>query len=58
MQIDGLIPFKYSTDQAMTSSHFLRILISLCSFSTVKSAVIIKGCAFSTPKKACFRCLG
>ena len=57
MQIEGLIPFKSATDQAMTSLYFLRILISFCSFSTAKSTAMIKGCALSTPKKAYFRCL-
>ena len=45
MQIKGLISFKSSTDQAMASLYFLRILISFCSFSTVKSAAMITGCA-------------
>ena len=58
MQIEGLIPFKSSTDQAMTYLYFLRILISFYSFSTVKSATMIIGCAFSAPKNAYLRCLG
>ena len=58
MQIEGLIPFKSSTDQAMTSLYFLRILISLSSFYTVQSAAMITGCALSAPKKAYFICLG
>ena len=57
-KIDGLIPFKSSTDHAIASLYFLRILISLCSFSFVKSVAIITGCALLTPKKAYFRCLG
>ena len=52
MKIDGLVPFKSSTYQAMASLYFLRILISLCSFSFFKSAAIIIGCALSAPKKA------
>ena len=58
MQIEGLIPFKSSTDQAMTSLYFPRILISFCSFSTVMLATMITGCALSAPKKAYFICLG
>ena len=58
MHREGLIPFKSSTDQAMASLYFLRILINFCSFSTIKSAAIITGCALSAPKKANFRCLG
>ena len=58
MQIKGLIPFKSSTDQAMTYLYFLRTPISFCSFSTIKSAAMITGCALSAPKKAYFRCLG
>ena len=56
MQIEGLIAFKSSTDQAMTSLYFLRISISFCSFSSVKSAAMIIGCALSTPKKVYFKC--
>ena len=52
MQIEGLIPFKSSTDQVMASLHFLRILISFCSFSFVKSVAMITGCALLAPKKA------
>ena len=58
MQIEGLVPFKSSTNQAMTSLYFLRIPISLCSFSIVKSTAMITGCALSSPKKAYFKCLG
>ena len=57
MQIDELIPFKSSIDQDMASLNFLRILISFFSFSFVKSAAIITGCALSAPKKAYLRCL-
>ena len=57
MEIDGLIPFKSSTDQAMTSLYFLRILISFCSFSSVKLAATITSYALSIPKKAYFKCL-
>ena len=58
MQIAGLIPFKFSTDQAMASLYFLRIFINFFSFSYVKSVAIIIDCALSAPKKAYFRCLG
>ena len=57
MQIDGLIPFKSSTDQAMASLCFLRISISFYSLSSVKSIAIIIGFYLSAPKKAYFRCL-
>ena len=58
MKIVGLIPFKSSTYQAMAFLYFMRILISLCSFSSVKLAAIITSCALSASKKAYFRCLG
>ena len=56
MQIEGLIHFKTSTDQAITSLYFLRICSSFFSFSSVKLAVMIT--ALSAPKKAYFKCLG
>ena len=52
MKIEGLIPFKSSTNQAMASLYFLRILISFYLFPTVKSVAMITGCALSAPKKA------
>ena len=58
MQIEGLIPFKSSTDQAMASLYFLIILISFYSFSFVKPVAMITRCALSAPKKAYFKCLG
>ena len=58
MQIKGLIPFKSSTDQAMVSLYFFIILNSFNSFSFVKSVAMITGCAFSSPKKAYFKCFG
>ena len=58
MQIDGLIPFKSSTYQAIASLYLLRISTSLCSLSFVKSAAIITGFDISTPRKAYFKCLG
>ena len=58
MQIEELIPFRSSTNQAMASLYFLRILISFYLFSIIKSAAMITCCALSAPKKACFRCLG
>ena len=57
MQIEGPIPFKSSTDQAMVSLYFLRICSNFFSFSSIKSAAMITGCALSTPKKAYFKCL-
>ena len=58
MQTERLTPFKSSTDQAMVSLYFMRILISLCSFYFVKLAAMITVCAPSAPKKAYFICLG
>ena len=58
MQIDGLIPFKSSTYQAIASLYFMRILISFYSFSSVKSAAMITGFGLLAPKNAYFRCLG
>ena len=57
MQIEGLIPLKSSTDQAMASLYFLRICSSFCYFSFVKSAAMIIGCALFAPKKRYFKCL-
>ena len=58
MQIEGLIHFKPSTDQAIVSLYFMRIFISFSSLSFVKFAAIIIGLDFSTLKKAYFKCLG
>ena len=58
MQIEGLIPFKSSIDQAIASLYFLRISNSLCSSCSVNTADIITGFAFSGSKKAYFKCLG
>ena len=58
MQIEGLIPFKSSIDQAITSLYFLRISSSCCSSSSVNAADIITSFAFSGSKKAYFNCLG
>ena len=58
MQIDGVIPFKSSTEQAMASLCFLRISISFYSLSYVKSVAIITSFDLSAPKKAYFKCLG
>ena len=57
MQIDGLILFKSSTNQAIASLYFLRISTSLCSLYSVKSVAIITGFDPSSPKKAYFKCL-
>ena len=58
MQIQGLIPLKSSTDQAIASLYFPIISNSLCSLCYVKSANKITGFDFSTSKKAYFKCLG
>ena len=58
MQIEGLIPFKSSTDQEMASLYFLRICSSFCSFSSIKFEAMITGFDFFDPKKAYCRCLG
>ena len=56
MQIEGLIPFKSSIDQAMVSLYFLRIFNNYTSFSFVKSATMITGYALLAPKKTYFKC--
>ena len=58
MQIEGLIPFKSSTDQAVASLYFMRISNSFYSSSSFNAADIITGFSFSSPKKAYFKCLG
>ena len=58
MQIRGLIPFKSSFDQAITSLYFLRISSSCSSSSSVNAADIITCFVFSGSKKAYFKCLG
>ena len=58
MQIEELVPFKSSIDQAIASLYFLRVSISFCSLSSVKLVAIIIGFDLSAPKKAYFRCLG
>ena len=52
MQIEGLIHFKSSTEQAIASLYFLRIFISFSSLSSVNSIAIITGLDFLAPKKA------
>ena len=56
MQIDGLIPFGSSTEHAMASSCFLKIFITFCSFSTVKSTAIITSLDFSSSINTYFKC--
>ena len=51
MKIEGPIPFKSSTDQAIASLYFMRISSSLCSSSTVNLVDIIIGLAFSGLRK-------
>ena len=58
MQIEGLIPFKSSTFQAMASLDFLRIFNCFNPFSSIKLAAMIIGYAFSSPKKAYFKWFG
>ena len=58
MQIEGLIPFKSSIDQAITSLYFLRISNSFCSSCLVNAAEIITSFDFSGSKKPYFKCLG
>ena len=55
MQIEGLIPFKFSIDQAIDSLYFLRISSSLCSSCSINATDIIIGLAFSGSKKAYFK---
>ena len=58
IQIECLIPFKSSTDQGIAPLYFLRISRGLCSSSSFNAADIITGLAFSSSKKAYFKCLG
>ena len=58
MQIEGLIPFKSSTDQAIASLYFLRISNSFCFLYFVKSVDMITVLDFLASKKAYFKCLG
>ena len=58
MQIQGLIPFKSSIDQAIASLYFLRIYNSFCSSSLVNVVEIILGLAVSNSRKAYSYCLG
>ena len=54
MQMERLIPFKSSIDQAIASLYFLRVSSSLCSSDSVNAAEIIIGFALSCSKKAYF----
>ena len=58
MQIEGQIPFRSSIDQAIASLYFLRISNGFYSSSSFNAADIITSFAFSSPKKAYFKCLG
>ena len=58
MQIEGLIPLRYSMDQAITSLYFLRVSSSLCSSSLVSPFAMMTGFPFSGCKKAYFKCSG
>ena len=55
MQIEGLIPFKSSIDQAITSLCFLRISNSFCSSCSINATNIKTGFAFFGCKKAYFK---
>ena len=57
MQIEGLIPFKSSTDQAISFLYFLRISNSFYSSSSINVADIITCFSFSSAKKAYCKCL-
>ena len=58
IQINGLIPFKSSIDQAMASLCFLRISTTFFFFSTVKFATKISGFDYFSPRNTNFKCLG
>ena len=58
MKIEGLIPFKSSTDQAIAPLCFLRISSSFFSSNSFNAANIITGLAFFGSKKAYFKYLG
>ena len=54
MQMEGLIPFKSSIDQAIASLYFLRVSSSFCSSNSVNAAKIIIGFVIFGSKKAYF----
>ena len=56
IQIEGLIPFRSSIDQAIAFLYFLRISNSFFSASLVNPAEMMTGFAFSGCKKAYFKC--
>ena len=58
MQIEGLIPFRSSIDQAIASLYFLRICSSFCSSISVNVADMITGFPFYCSKKEYFKRLG
>ena len=58
MQIEGLIPFKSSINQAIASLYFLRISSSFYSLCSIKSADMITCFDFLAYRKAYFKCLG
>ena len=55
MQMEGLIPFKPSMDQAIASLYFLRVSNYFCSSYSVNAADIITGLSFSGSKKTYFK---
>ena len=58
MQIEGLIPFKSSIDQAIASLYFLKISNSFYYSCSVNAADIITSFSYYGSKKAYFKCLG
>ena len=58
MQIEGLILFKSSIDQAIASLYSLRFFNSFCSSSSVNVAKIITCFSFLGSNKAYFKCSG
>ena len=55
MQIEGMIPFKSSIDQAIASLYFLRVSSSFYSSCLVNVDDIITSLAFFGSKKAYFK---
>ena len=54
MQMEGLIPFKSSIDQATASLYFLRVSSSFCFSDSINAVEIIIGFALFCSKKAYF----
>ena len=58
IQIERLIPLRYSMDQAIVSLYFLRVSSNLCYSSSVSPVAMMTGFLFSCYKKAYFKCSG